>query len=404
MLVNIANLLKIVYYESEVIHQSSEPAPGTTPTGMCVVVSIGSNLSGGVPGTVSVVEVVSEGILGGSLSLLSSEELVAGSEGIVSLVSGEGIDIPSVVGPGLGGGSLLGGVVVGGSSAGSGGLSGSSGIGGDVVKVEGLLGGGVGLSTLSSSSVLSLPGIGGGGSSGIAGSGESVGIPGGGASGLGVGNTSGGGLLSPGTGSGGGLGSGVPGLIGPDGVVEVVVEVSGLVSEVVSVVEVTVEEVGLGVSELMTMTPGTVGEVAVDEAVTVEVAMEAMVAVDAVEAIEAVLTVEAVAVDTMTEAVAEVTTMDTVMAVVTVTVTEVAVVGEVEGAEIHVLTSGGILALLATALLGSLSGGSSRLSLGLAVGPLATAVLLAAHRVGTHHLRTTSGSLELHHRGEHFCC
>ena len=116
MLVNIANLLKIVYYESEVIHQSrfSEPAPGTTPTGMCVVVSIGSNLSGGVPGTVSVVEVVSEGILGGSLSLLSSEELVAGSEGIVSLVSGEGIDIPSVVGPGLGGGSLLGGVVVGG--------------------------------------------------------------------------------------------------------------------------------------------------------------------------------------------------------------------------------------------------------------------------------------------------
>ena len=364
MLVNIANLFKIVLYESDEIHQCrfSEPAPGT-PTfmtgGMGVVVCISSNLSGGVPGTVGVVEVVSEGILSGSLSLLSSEELVAGSEGIVSLVSGEGINIPSVVGPGLSSGSLLGGVVVGGSSAGSGGLSGSSGIGGDVVKVEGLLGGGVGLSTLSSSSVLSLPGIGGGGSSGIAGSGESVGIPGGGLSGLGVGNTSGGGLLSPGTGSGGGLGSGVPGLIGPDGVVEVVVEMSGLVSEVIGVVEVTVEELGLGVGEaVVTVAPAVV-------AVVIMVGS--------------------------TEAVAEVT-METVMAVVTV----MTVMGEMEGGKIHVLTGSGILALLASLLL---SGGSARLSSSLSIGAaltvVATAVLLA-------HGTASSGSLELHHRGEHF--
>ena len=134
------------------------------------------------------------------------------------------------------------------------------------------------------------------------------------------------------------------------------VEVSGLVSEVIGVVEVTVEELGLGVGEAV---------------VTVAPAVVAVV--------------------TVTEAVAEVT-METVMAVVTV----MTVMGEMEGGKIHVLTCSGILALLASLLL---SGGSARLSSSLSIGAaltvVATAVLLA-------HGTASSGSLELHHRGEHF--
>ena len=402
MLVNIANLRKIVLYASDGIHLKgwlSEPAPGTGETfmSMSIVVGIGSDLSGVVPGTVCVVKVVCEGILGGSLSLLSSEELVAGSEGIVSLVSGEGIDIPSVVGPGLGGGSLLGGVVVGGSSAGSGGLSGSSGIGGDVIKVEGLLGGGVGLSTLSSSSVLSLPGIGGGGSSGIAGSGESVGIPGGGLSGLSVGNTSGGGLLSPGTGSGGGLGSGVPGLIGPDGVVEVVVEVLSLVGEVIGVVEVTMEESGVGVSDVGIMAPGMDGRVAMEvTVVAVEALMDTMeitveTTVESVSAVsEAVAEVGSTVVDAMETVDTVVTVMEAVHAM-----TGMTVVGEVERREIHVLTSSGVLALLCLSLI--LSSLSARLSSSFSFGLVAVTVLLGGH------IAHGLSGLELHDGGEHFC-
>lgn len=338
---------------------------------------LGSGLGGMVPGTVGVIEVVHKGVLSGSLSLLSGEELVAGSEGIVSLVSGEGIDIPSIVGPGLGGGSLLGSVVVGSSSAGGGSLSGLSGIGGDVVKLESLLGGGIGLSTLSSSSVLSLPGISGGGSSGIAGSGESVGIPGGGLSGLGVGNTSGGGLLSPGTGGGGGLSGVSPGLVGHVSIMEIVVEVLSLMGELV--IEAMAPVGSLVVADM--------SEAVVVVGLGVETMMTHVVAMETVSAM-------IVAVDTMH-------TMETVTVMAEV----------IEGSEVHVLAG-----LLVSVL--SLVSGTAGLSLLLSGGSLRHSSLLASllsgftlgasgsssSLLGVSLSRGSSfgGGLQVHDGGKHF--
>jgi len=218
-------------------------------------------LSGNIPSTVCVIEISVEGISGGSLTFFSGEELITGSKGIVSLVSSEGINIPGIMSPGLGGGSLLSSVVVSGSSTGSGGFGMSSSIGSNVIEVEGFLGGGISLSTLSSSSVFSLPGISSGGGSGITSSSESVGIPGGGLSGFSVGNTSSGGLLSPSTSSLSGLSTGTPSLISPESIMEIVVhDVSGLivehgvlVSEMVSIV-MSIETV-MGSSETEITTP-----------------------------------------------------------------------------------------------------------------------------------------------------
>jgi hypothetical protein len=272
-----------------------------------VVVSIVHSwyLGGNIPSTVSVIEIGVESISGGSLAFFSGEELVTGSEGIISLVSSEGINIPGIVSPGLGGGSLLSSVVVSGSSTGSGSFSMSSSIGSDVIKVESFLSGSISLSTLGSSSVFSLPGISSGGSSGITGSSESVGIPGGGLSGFSVSNTSGGGLLGPGTSSLSGLSTSTPSFISPESIVEIVVhDVSGLimehgvlVSEVVGIV-MSIKAV-LSVSEITTPVSISMAETVVETVVerssevSVEVTVESIIESVVTETMSQTVTVEA---------------------------------------------------------------------------------------------------------------